>query len=50
MAQTAITKLSSVLRDNFPARQDMIKIIENYSGKNIQAQIAGSSLNAPLAK
>lgn len=39
-AQTAITKLNSVLRDNFPARQDMIKLIEQYTGKNLQGQIA----------
>jgi len=49
-AQTAITKLNSVLRDNFPARQDMIKIIEQYTWKNIQAQIAWASLNPALAK
>lgn len=49
-AQTAITKLMSVLRDNFPARQDMIKIIEQYTGKNIQWQIAWSSLSPWLAK
>ena len=35
-AQTAITKLSSVLRENFSARQDMVKLIEQYTGKNIQ--------------
>ena len=49
-AQTAITKLNSVLRENFPARQDMVKIIEQYTWKNIQWQIAGSSLNPTLAK
>lgn len=49
-SQTALTKLSSVLRDNFQARQDMIKLIEQYSGKNLQGQIAGASLNPSLAK
>lgn len=49
-AQTAITKLNSVLRENFPARQDMIKLIEQYTGKNIQWQIAWSSLNPLLSK
>jgi len=49
-AQTAITKLSSVLRENFSARQDMVKLIEQYSGKNIQWQIAWASLNPLLAK
>ena len=49
-SQTAVTKLMSVLRDNFPARQDMIKIIEQNTGKNLQAQIAGASLNPLAAK
>lgn len=49
-AQTAITKLSSVLRDNFSARQDMVKLIEQYSGKNLQWQIAWASLNPLAAK
>ena len=49
-AQTAITKLSSVLRENFSARQDMVKLIEQYTGKNIQWQIAGASLNPLAAK
>ena len=49
-SQTALTKLNSVLRDNFQARQDMIKLIEQYSGKNLQGQIAGASLNPSLAK
>jgi hypothetical protein len=49
-AQTAITKLNSVLRENFPARQDMIKLIEQYTGKNIQWQIAWSSLSPLLSK
>ena len=49
-AQTAITKLSSVLRENFSARQDMVKLIEQYTGKNIQWQIAWASLNPLLAK
>jgi len=49
-AQTAITKLNWVLRENFPARQDMVKLIEQYSGKNIQWQIAWASLNPLLAK
>ena len=48
--QTAITKLNSVLRDNFTARQDMIKLIEQYTWKNLQAQIAWTSLNPMLAK
>lgn len=49
-AQTAITKLSSVLRENFSARQDMVKLIEQYTWKNIQWQIAGASLNPLAAK
>jgi len=49
-SQTAVTKLMSVLRDNFPARQDMIKIIEQNTGKNLQAQIAGASLSPLVAK
>lgn len=49
-SQTAITKLNSILRDNFTARQDMVKLIEQYTGKNIQAQVAGASLNPALAK
>jgi hypothetical protein len=30
----------SVLKENFPARQDMVKLIEEATGKNIQAQVA----------
>ena len=48
--QTQLTKLMSVLRDNFAARQDMIKVIEESTGKNIRAQVAGASLNPALAK
>lgn len=48
--QTALTKLNSILRDNFTARQDVVKLIEQYTGKNIQAQVAWASLNPALAK
>lgn len=40
----------SVLKENFPARQDMIKLIEESTGKNIQAQVAGASLQPYMAK
>lgn len=38
--QTQLTKVMSVLKENFAARQDMIKIIEEATGKNIRAQVA----------
>jgi hypothetical protein len=38
------------LKENFPARQDMVKLIEEATGKNIQAQVAWASLQPYLAK
>lgn len=49
-SQTSLTKLNSILRDNFTARQDVVKLIEQYTGKNIQAQVAWASLNPAIAK
>jgi len=48
--QTAITKISASLRDNFPFRKDMIELLESYSGKNLKGQLAGQSLSPLLAR
>lgn len=48
--QTAVNKLASTFKENYGSRQEVIKMIEQYTWQNFQAQIAWATMNPILAR
>lgn len=44
-ADTSIRKISQILRENFTYRRDLVRQLEDMTGKDIQSAVAGIQLN-----
>ena len=50
MADTALRKLMSTMRENFEFRRDLLKQLEDTSGKDLSGQIAGLTMQSYIPK
>lgn len=49
-AMTAMTRLAQTMKDNLSYRGEALKLLEDLSGVNLTAQLAGSALSPVVGK